>query len=358
MAKYICPFCYNEYEKSAVSYFCCVCGEKASPGLFESEPIKCRKCGGIASVRKCPNCSEIIPKTTLETPNLFFGIMGANMSGMSTYITVMLNELKKASALGLALTPQNDQTREQQDEKYRRLCEKHIVLEATQTGSRQPQIWSISNRQKQTYTFTVFDGAGEEYEENFNASSVIWKYINVSKAIILTVDPLVLPNIMNGAFVDPAVIKKSHGEIGGSIRNTEDVINNLVTYITTTKGMRSAQRLNIPVAVVFTKFDTLLNNELFGPEAIIRRKSLAFRDGKVDTAEMKRVDEEIRAWLHAINEGSFINTLESHFMEINFFGVSCFGAPPKDGRTLTGEPQPHRVLDPILWLFKKAGVIE
>jgi hypothetical protein len=355
MAKYLCPFCCYEYDKSAVPYFCSVCEEEASPGLFESEPIKCRKCGGIASVRKCPGCLEEIPKTALETPNLLFGIMGADMSGMSTYITVMLDELKKASALRLRLAPQNEETREQQDGKYRRLYEQHFFLESTTPCSDRPQIWSISNLQRQptggtsTYTLVIFDGAGEDYQRNFGHIPNMSRFFNVMKAIILTVDPLVLPNIKNGGAVDPVVMKNSLMGAERSIRDTEEVINNLVTHITTTKGMRSAQRLNIPVAVVFTKFDTLFNQKAFGP--------LAIRDGKVDAAEFKRVDEEIRNWLHAINEVSFINMLESHFMEVNFFGVSSFGAPPK-GIYLEGEPQPHRVLDPMLWLFKKAGVID
>ena len=52
------------------------------------------------------------------------------------------------------------------------------------------------------------------------------------------------------------------------------------------------------------------------------------------------------------------NALDSHFKEYYFFGVSSYGNPPKDAYTLPDEIKPHRVLDPILWLFKRAKFID
>jgi hypothetical protein len=116
--------------------------------------------------------------------------------------------------------------------------------------------------------------------------------------------------------------------------------------------------LTIPVAVVLTKFDTLINHKSFGSQALIKDGSLNIRDGKVDTTEIEQVDAEIRHFLEEIGEGTFISTLESHFKEFYFFGVSSYGKPPKDANTLVDNIRPHRVLDPILWLFKKAKFVD
>ncbi len=366
MAKFTCPFCIREYAKSKVLYVCPDCGEATAPKTFEREPIKCKSasCGGLATLRKCPNCGQVIPKMALETPNLPFSIVGVSNSGKTNYITVMLHELGRSPGLRIALGHQTMETLDRQNENYKRIYEEHTRPESTQSGENMPQIWYIKNLQKKrgndvpTYTFTVFDGAGEDHEHNLDPSSTVCRYINASKAIILAIDPLVLSKIRKGGVVDREVMMNSLGGYEGETKNAEDVINSVATYIKAARGIKSTKMLDIPVAAVLTKFDTILNHKSFGPQALIRGKSLNIRNGKVDTTEIKQVDGEIRNWLYKIGEGAFISALESHFKEFYFFGVSSYGQPPKDAYTLADDIRPHRVLDPMLWLFNKAKFID
>lgn len=366
MAKFTCPFCIREYDKSKVLYVCPDCGETTTPGRFEREPIKCKTsgCGGLATVRKCPFCGQVIPKMALETPNLPFSIVGVSNSGKTNYITVMLHELGRSSGLRLALGHQTKETLDHQNENYRRLYEEHTRPDSTQSGENMPQIWYVKNLQKKrgievpTYTFTIFDGAGEDHENNLDPSSTVCRYINASKAIILAIDPLVLSKVRRGGMVDHDVMVNSLGGYEGETKNAEDVINSVASYIKAARGIKATKVLDIPVAVVLTKFDTILNHKAFGPQALIRNKSLTVRNGRVNTTEISQVDEEIRNWLYEIGEGAFIDALDSHFKEYYFFGVSSYGHPPKNAYTLSDEITPHRVLDPILWLFKKAKFID
>jgi len=366
MAKFSCPFCIRDYDKTMVLYVCPDCGDSATPNTFEREPIRCKtpSCGGLATLRRCPSCGQIIPKMALETPNLPFSIVGVASSGKTNYITVMLHELGKSSGLRLALGHQTKDTLDHQNENYRCIYEEHTVPGVTQAGENMPQIWYIKNLQKKrgndvpTYTFTIFDGAGEDHENNLDPSSTVCRYINASSAIILAIDPLVLSNIRKGGVVDPNVMRNSLTGYEGATKNAEDVINSVATYIKAARGIRTTQVLKIPVAVVLTKFDTILSHKSFGPQALIKGKSINIQNGKLDTTEIEQVDGEIRNWLYEIGEGSFITALESHFKEFYFFGVSSYGAPPKDEKTLVDDIRPHRVLDPILWLFKKAKFID
>jgi hypothetical protein len=278
----------------------------------------------------------------------------------------MLHELGKFSDpnLRLALGHQTKDTLDHQNENYRRIYEEHTRPESTQSGANMPQIWSIKNLQKKrsndcpTYTFTIFDGAGEDHENNIDASSTVCRYINASSAIILAIDPLVLSRIRKGGVVDPNVMKNSLGGYEGSTKNAQDVINSVAEYIKAARGISASKMLNIPVAVVLTKFDTLINHKSFGPQALIRRKSLNIRNGEVDVSEIEQVHGEIRNFLHEIGESAFISALDSHFKEYYFFGVSSYGSPPKDANTLVDDIRPHRVLDPILWLFQKANFVD
>jgi hypothetical protein len=366
MAKFTCPFCIRDYKINEVLYVCPDCGTATTPKAFEREPIKCKsaRCGGIANLRKCPKCDEVIPRIALETPNLPFSIVGVSNSGKTNYITVMLHELSKFSGLRLALGHQTKDTLDRQNENRRRIYEDHTRPESTQSGANTPQIWYIKNLQKKrgndcpTFTFTIFDGAGEDHENNLDPSSAICRYINASSAIILAIDPLVLSKIRKGGVVDPNVMKNSLGGFEGSTKNAQDVINSVAEYIKTARGIGASKMLNIPVAVVLTKFDTLINHKSFGPHALIKRKSLNIRNGEVDVAEIGQVHGEISNFLHEIGESQFISALDSHFKEYNFFGVSSYGSPPKDANTLSDDIRPHRVLDPILWLFQKAKFVD
>ena len=366
MAKFTCPFCIREYDKRKVLYVCPECGTETAPGRFAREPIKCKnsECGGLATLRKCPSCGEIIPKMALETPNLPFSIVGVSNSGKTNYITVMLRELGRSSGLRLALGHETKATLDHQNTNCDLIYEQHTIPEATQSGESMPQIWYIKNLQKRhgsevpTYTFTIFDGAGEDHENNLDPSSTVCRYINASKAIILAIDPLVLPNIRRGGVVDANIMSNSLGGSDGATKNAEDVINSVAAYIKAARGIKTTKMLDIPVAVVLTKFDTILNHRAFGPQALIKNSSLTVRNGMVDMSEIQQVDSEIRNWLEQIGESAFIDALDSHFKEYYFFGVSSYGAPPKDAYTLPDEIKPHRVLDPILWLFKRAKFID
>ena len=366
MAKFTCPYCIRQYNKSEALYCCPDCGTVTTPGRFAREPIKCSNssCGGFATLRKCPYCDEVIPKIALETPNLPFSIIGVSNSGKTNYITIMLDELGRSSGLRLGLGHQTRDTLEHQTTNRKMIYDQHLAPEATVAGSNTPQIWYIKNLQKKrgndvpTYTFTIFDGAGEDHENSLDPESTVCRYINASQAIILAVDPLVLPSVRRGGVVDKDVMFNSLGGSEGESKDARDIINSVATYIKSARGIKETKALDIPVAVVLTKFDTILNHRAFGPQALIRNSSMTVRNGMVDMAEIQQVDAEIRNWLEQMGEGAFIDAIASHFNKFYFFGVSSYGAAPGKNNTLPNEIKPHRVLDPILWLFKEAKFID
>ncbi len=373
--KFTCPFCFHEYNKADVLYCCPDCEKSTTPGKLEREPIKCRneiqdlngntkKCPGYATQRKCPYCGSVIPKTVVETKNLPFSIVGVSNSGKTNYITVMLHELSNSSGLRLALAHQTQETLNTQNENWRTIHDEHKAPPPTIPGEAAPLIWTIKNLQKKhgtavpTYSFTVFDGAGEDHENNLDPSSPVCGYIKTSKAIILTIDPLVLPGIRNGSVVNEDILINSLGGDTGKSKDAKDVLNSVAAYIKSARGLKSNRELDIPIAVVLTKIDTIINHRAFGPNALIKNSSLTVRNGLVDMAEIEQIDAEIKNFIMQIGEKSFLDALESNFKDYRLFGVSSYGAPPREGNTLPDEIKPHRVLDPILWLFKREKFID
>ena len=366
MEKFVCPYCMQDYGKKEVLYTCPDCGRPSQLKLFE-KTAKCKHsdCSGWATSRKCPKCDHEIPKAVLETENLPFSIIGVPGSGKTNYITVMLQELKKSAGLRLSLSHQDKATKDHQNMHFKMIYEDLMPPPATAAGERMPQIWSIKNLEKMgrnsvpTYTFTIFDGAGEDHKENIDQNSPVARYINMSEAIIFVLDPLTISNIRTEGLVDEETMQNSLGGGMGESADASDIINDIANYI---RGMnprkyKPGDPIKIPVAVVMSKFDTVWRYPSFGDNPLVRNPSLSISGGKISMSEIDEVHGEVKDWLHAIDEVGLLNTLDANFPNHKFFGVSSYGEPPKDAGTLN-KPHPHRVLDPILWLFKSKKFID
>ncbi len=367
--KFLCPYCFQLYSKNQIPYICSDCGRKVIPGLFDFKPYKCSgsgssKCDGDATVRRCPYCDADLPQFSLETPNLQFSIVGMSNSGKTNYITVMLNELSRISSISLALSHQTRETKEHHDTNVRYIYAQHTVPPATEAGNKMPQIWSLKNLHKKsgnnvaTYTFTIYDGAGEDHENNMDPNSPVCRYIKNSKALIVVIDPLVIPGVIGSCSLDPQMVNNSLNGSDSLAKNINNVLNDLIVYIKTAKCISASEMIDIPVAVVLTKFDTIMNTDYFSDSSPLKSSSVAVSsDGTVNLAEIMQVSEEIQNWFIEIGEVGFVNNLKSNFRNMMLFGVSSYGAPPVNG-TLPKSIRPHRVLDPLLWLFKKNGFVD
>jgi len=337
LLSFVCPYCFNKFYKKDVPY----------------------------PEYKCPGCSETIPKIVLKTSILPFSIIGVSGSGKTNYITVMLNELERAMSLPLTLAPQNDYTKDHQNDNYSRIYERHIPPESTAAGAAlKPQIWCITNTSRNKgnkvprYTFTIYDGAGEDHENIQTSQTNVSRYIKYSEAIMIALDPLLLVNVRNKGIVNKDEMRNSMSGSEDEYKNGSQVVNDVVSCIKQAFGIQENIKLKIPVAVVLTKFDTIIKHDSFDDDALVKKSSSIIRNGKFSMEEVVQIDKEIREWLNKIEEVSFVRSIEANFKTSYFFGVSSLGEPPKSGDALSEHIKPHRVLDPILWLFKMKKFID
>lgn len=372
--QFTCPYCISTYPKSKILYVCDKCNQTVVPGKFELGIPKCKSqspntCYGRATVRRCPYCSKDLQGAMLDCPNLPFSIVGVTSSGKTNYITVMLQELPRSSGLELTLAPLTKETQNHQQENYTTIYEGHTPPKATEAIEKSDdmlaQIWSIKNSQRRnkilkrvpTYTFTIFDGAGENHRQNLTPNDPVCRYIAASEAVILMIDPLTIPAVRKG-MVDATVLQNSLGGHKGKNENIEEILASLANYIKSAKGIGMGKMLNIPVAVVLSKFDVILENSSFANALVKNRDSLVVQNGVFSFEEIQQISEEIRNWFEEIGETTLLNALDANFTHYRFFGVSSYGAPPLGNNTLPNEIKPHRVLDPILWLFKLNNFID
>lgn len=377
--KFICPFCFSEYEKERIKYVCPDCGQESTPTFTEKRKmaIRCKHCNMMASVRLCPICGEydvempgeangVIPVDFLDADDRFvLGIMGASSSGKTSFLTAMLHELGRVPELRLALSAQNRYTRDVQNDNCKNIYEDHVPPCATSPimfgDGLKTQLWEIKNLMRTkgngapSYAFAICDAAGEDYIWRADEIPNICRYIGVSDAVIITIDSLGFTNLRG---VIDSDIKKGSGFFLEETDNAADMVNRLSNYIREACGIIPSKQITVPVAIVLTKFDIILQLDSLPWGTVVREPRMNFSNGKVNMEEIMKVHEEICNWLYDIGERDFVSVLECNFQTFCFFGVSSYGEPPQMSGLINGTLNPHRVIDPMLWILKEENVID
>ena len=383
MPKFLCPYCFNPPYNIKRIHFACpnpscdvdIVSRKLFGGVPTCPNPVCKK---AATTRKCPRCAAEIAPDILTTPHLPFSIVGVPASGKTVYITTLIQEMKRTRGLPFSLMHLNDQTKDHQLANAQALYDLKSAVESTAGSLPFPQVWKIQNIARRgqgecpPYTFTIFDGAGEDYKERLNKDNDISRYIGLSESIILVLDPLTLRAVRDRDIVNEEDMRNSGAtntfEYESQIfDDATQILDDMTIYIRQTKPKYATGRLPITLAVVVTKFDTIKDHETFPENALVRQPSevLHFtgasgerlRYGIVNMEEIEETHRNIADWLDDIDESSILRTLEANYDRFKLFGVSSYGSPPPE----FGKPpriESHRVLDPFLWLLKEADFID
>lgn len=359
----LCPYCLEALRSTDLKNSCPLCGSFAVPSKIEQLMGKTPRCtqpgchNTLASNVQCGSCEAALPTDIMDySKYLRFSILGISGAGKSNFLTTMLHEMRHTAGFPLVLSPMDDNTSTAFQENDRSVYERRQPVAATPPGTPpQPQQWRIRDRAKMTdkvipcYSLTVFDGAGEDCE---NINPVISRYISGSKVLVILIDPLALHGVK--ATIAPEILNWST-TAQHDANASADMVNGLADYIRKSCGIKAGMKIDRDVAVVFTKIDAVLDS--FGSATVTRQSPHAMRKAFVK-ADADQVDAEIRDWLESQGETDFVNAVETNFptKRVRFFGVSSFGQPPTSGSQL-GKVMPHRVLDPLMWMLSKEGII-
>lgn len=365
--KFICPYCYEKHGKNDCIYMCSynIAGTKKdckydfpknADGTIPPKYIgKCLKCDNAKLSRFCP--SKTSKGAMLEIPERACGntfsvaLIGAKQSGKSNYIAVLVNEIKKKMSRNMdcSLIFCNQQTNDiYQNTYYKPLYENSTTVKGTDANNDSiPLIYSIdffdtkskSYKIKNSITMSLYDTAGEnlDREDTMLCNN---QYIANASGIIVLLDPLQLP----------AIREKLKGKVELPEKNTDttDILSRVISIIRDRKKIKGC--IDIPIALAFTKMDVLARYDVLPDDSCLRTQSEHISKGAFVQSDFENTNIEITALLENFMVDEIMQMLKE-FSKHAFFGVSALGENPKNGVQLEGEPNPTRVLDPLLWLL-------
>ncbi|OEU99906.1 MULTISPECIES: TRAFAC clade GTPase domain-containing protein [Streptomyces] len=322
----------------------------------------CQDCKGETTYRICPVCHSELPVQFGMVDNRLIAMVGAKASGKTVYMTVLLHEVRNrvGEAFGASLMGLDDATMRRFSTDYEdRLFRDGQLFPGTQTASTNlnrvdPLVFRFGLRRRTLFghrpqhtVLSFFDTAGEDFSSR-ESVELNTRYLAGADGIILLLDPLQMPGARDGA-APGTPLPGTEG-----LDTPMNVLSRVTGLLLAPRSGRSAQKIDTPIAVVFSKLDAfwhlLENSSPLHDHAPPR--------GRFEVGDSLSVHEEVRGLLKDWDGVPVDNLLENHYTRYRYFGVSALGRnPTPDARVAATGIQPYRVADPLLWLLSEFGSV-
>ncbi len=394
---FICPFCFERHKLQEVQFRCTNRRCKDVPdveitryengdisipkmgkptfkapakGLTIPKSAKCPECGSSTYAVICPSCHNKLPESTLLGKDMIISVVGSRDTGKSHFVGVIINELIERISVkfGGAMEGFDDTMTRYKAGAYQKLYLDMQKLDLTRSsvqdvnnGAYKPLIFTLKLKQKalfkdqiESFTLVFFDTAGEDLNDE-DTMSTVNKYICKSAGIIFLLDPMQIPAVRNQ--LDETMVARASSVDWKQATRSDDIMSRVSKLIRNDRNMKTGQKINIPVAAVFSKFDAIAS--LIPEGSTILETSPHCYDKIFNMSDWHNVNNEIKSLLTEWGAESFMSQVDMNYTNYSYFTVSALGMDnnPREDRRIN-RPRPHRIEDPLLWILKENEVIK
>jgi hypothetical protein len=333
------------------------------PGVRTARQAACPRCGGLSGIRACPVCHTPLSANFGGSNSPLIAMVGAKGTGKTVYLTVLAHALRSSlrrrfdadvrltgdAQAGFRSPSQWLENNVDQMYKHQELFP---TTRAAVGGRREPLVfeWRWEERvaglasRYRTSFLSFYDTAGEDLNTQQSAHDLA--YLGAADALILLLDPFMLPQARQRIYLPASAIVSTEA--------TVDVVARITEKLRTSHQVNPAKKIQIPVAVAFAKIDAFFG--LLGSDHPLARTPAA--GAAYDEELGAATHEQIRALLHEWGADDVDVHLRYNYANFRYFAVSALGGPPDyDSLTITGGVHPHRVDEPLVWLLSLFGVV-
>jgi hypothetical protein len=364
----LCPYCFGTYYP----HECAIVSEldgsilKAPPkGLAKlrqqfGEPLPLG--GDLYDKRpryQCPGCARNWPEGIELAENHIIAVIGGTGAGVHTYLAVAIDQLLNNKRIQQAIGVLRIKAASAKVERYHlshheALIKQQEVLAATPPaammgGPADPLIYCIEfphNARKPVYLY-FYPAANEDMVLEANSLEYA-RFMFHASGIIMMADPYAMPNMrkyIHPQFYPPVLPITSPSEI---------LLQVIHLYET-----RLRAKLNIPIAVTISKSDMVQfadpqrRSSLFATPSYLNPQL----SSRIQRQDLEAVREHVRKLLELYGDADLVS-LSEMYEQVGYFAVAATGWPPDFRIQQYPDIDPIRVLDPLLWILWKLGVIE
>jgi hypothetical protein len=398
MGKLTCPYCYGTFAEKDITFRCS--GLKGPDGKACApvrDPVRsrvlndntllapvvegngrrlstmCKQCQNLATIQLCPHCHSQLPVHFGKIDNRMVAMVGAKFSGKSVFMTVLLHELthRVGRRFDAAVIGADERTRREFGGEERTLYTEGVLPVTTRTaaadGTREPFVFKFSVGERRRFRSTLrhtvlsfFDTAGEDLESEQGIARNV-RYLSCADAVIVLLDPLTIPGVVDGLGLDPSVLPAKAQQEAAKADSPLNILTRVTEALQKTPQVGPNRMIDVPVAIAFSKVDALW--DALSDQSPLRQP--ASSEAYFDERDSSAVHAYVQALLYEWEGGQIDQLLAKHYRNYRYFGLSALGAVPpvlEPGqhrqRVARSGIQPYRVEDPFLWLMSRLKVIE
>ena len=394
-----CPYCYEEISRQQLQFRCTGrisrSGKRCSPEIdtvlrartgfggalppaFDAGGRRgeamCPECGGETRIRICPVCHSRLPVHFGKVGSRLIVPIGAKEAGKTVFMTVLVHELmhQTGQRFNAAITGADEYTRQRFASEYERpLYRESRLLAPTTTAAgdrsqpplvfrftnekplprvlngRLGQAGLLANRDPQHTLLSFFDTAGEDLRSQQSIEQNV-RYLGAADGVLLLLDPLQ----MRGA--RQLAAPGTRLPTPGSADDEPTAVLEKVTDLLSGAGGKPGKRISKPLAIAFTKMDTLLHGLNETSPLLRSPPQEPYFDQRDSLAMHTEIQRLLARW-----DGTRIDKIaQLNYRTYRYFGISALGeTPTPDNRVSPRGIRPYRVVSPVLWILAQFGII-
>lgn len=321
--------------------------------------------GAISHRRVCPNCHNPLPNGYGKNTTKFISVIGVTGSGKTVYISQLLKNMAYYSHY---LVNMSTHTKDDRVENFvnNNLVKRNFPLPDSTMAGRlaQPMTYDIVKSNGEHETIVIYDIAGENCKNAIEMERY-GDFVMHSNGIILLISPKQM------GFIE------DYGDRKIDDNNTEDAAppKAVLDTIYNTIVEKNQGLCEIPLAVCISKSDffaeSLGEGEENGTEivSIATNDVVPFEDPVTgikkhgfNATQYNVIQKKIAKMME---RNPISGDLQREYKYYNYFIFSAVGCAVKkeerNGKTISypvDDPNPIRIAEPLLWLFKRFGYIK
>ena len=330
---YRCPACRSEHRRllpgmAGVFHRTCRC-QRVLPTLLANGKAKLDA--------QCAECKAQLPIHGLTAPTVHLPVIAGPTAGKSIYMQTAVSRLL-LGAEGFEFAD------ERAKQEFERNLERGVLEDprrAVKTAVTRPRAYNVyvgAEGSRARRLLYLYDPAGEIPESPDQLAES--QFLKHTKGVAFIVDPFSLRQVRSEA--DRSLLRR----VGASNTAPKESLERFAEALREHLRAKSGRRIKIPVAVVLTKADALL--EPTGPSHPYAGRVLASRGDR---------DAAVREWLSAMGQRDLLSSMDNQFTTVSYFVVSFQDA--KDvtrhesaaGAVVNDDPAA-----PVLWLLDRKAV--
>lgn len=323
--------------------------------LISKESVVCTECDGATSVRVCPSCHSLLPRS-LDNGSPLFGMVGVPGSGKTVLLSVLHKQLVRNVARRFDAsidTPGGSSG-------HAAVFATNEANMSTGNGELPPKTqqamstkqapavyeWKYSKNGKTSATiFSFYDSAGEDVSRQEEVMKR--QYLGQASGVIFLLDPFSFPENLDRA--------RKLGVDTSTGYTPEEALDGITYVLQTAHNVKRNKKIRVPLAVVVSKIDAFLDQV---PQNHPLRQPASTKP-VFDETESQDIHDHVTLMIDGWGGDALLRKLEHEYSNYRVFGVSALGAEP-DYRTMQVSARgvlPYRVEDPLLWLMADRGFI-